>query len=139
MRVFLGGTCGGSTWRNQIIPMLEKAGINYFDPVVSDWTPDCKAEELRQRKICDVLLYVITPKMKGVYSIAEVVQDSCFSPEKTVMVLLEDDGGLVFDEGQLRSLTAVAEMVDRNGSNVFYDLESAVYVMELIQKSQKRV
>ena len=38
MRVFLGGTCGGSTWRNQIIPMLEKAGINYFDPVVSDWT-----------------------------------------------------------------------------------------------------
>ena len=36
-KVFLGGTCNGSTWREELIPILE---INYFNPVVSDWTPE---------------------------------------------------------------------------------------------------
>jgi len=33
MKIFLGGTCNESTWRNRIIPMLE---IDYFNPVVDD-------------------------------------------------------------------------------------------------------
>ena len=68
-KVFLGGTCNESTWRDKLIKMLE---IDYFNPVVDDWTEECYQEELRQRKICDYCLYVITPRMKGVYSIAEV-------------------------------------------------------------------
>ena len=41
MRVFLGGTCANTTWRNELIPLLEKMGIDYFNPVVDDWTEDC--------------------------------------------------------------------------------------------------
>lgn len=31
MKVFLGGTCNNSTWREELKPLLK---IDYFDPVV---------------------------------------------------------------------------------------------------------
>ena len=126
MKVFLGGTCNGSTWRNRIILMLE---IEYFNPVVADWTPACMEEEKKQRKQCDFCLYVITPKMTGVYSIAEVVDDSNKRPEKTIFVRLRDDGDEKFTEAQWKSLGALAEMIDNNGGTVFSDLKSAALWM----------
>ena len=122
MKVFLGGTCNESNWRNRIITMLE---IDYFNPVVSDWTPDCMVEEIKQRAECDICLYVLTPKMTGVYSVAEVVDDSNKRPEKTVFVRLRDDGQDKFDEGQWKSMGALAQMVAINGATVFSDLKSA--------------
>lgn len=133
MKIFLGGTCNESTWRNILIPMLD---IEYFNPVVSDWTPACMEEELRQREICDLCLYVITPKMTGTYSIAEVVDDSNKRPSKTIFVRLRSDEQArcmapCFDEGQWRSLGAVAQMVQGNGAAVFTDLKSAaIYINE---------
>ena len=122
MKVFLGGTCNESNWRNRIITMLE---VGFFNPVVDDWTPDCMAEELRQREECDVCLYVITPRMTGVYSIAEVIDDSNKRPARTVFVRLRDDGDEKFTDGQWKSLGAVAQMVERNGGAAFDDLKSA--------------
>jgi hypothetical protein len=122
MKVFLGGTCNESKWRNLIIPQL---AVDFFNPVVEDWTPACMEEEIRQRETCDVVLYTITPKMTGTYSIAEVVDDSNKRPQKTVFIRLREDGGLRFDDGQWRSLGAVAQMVERNGGAVFSDLKSA--------------
>lgn len=83
------------------------------------------AEELRQREECDVCLYVITPKMTGVYSIAEVIDDSNKRPEKTVFVRLRDDDDEKFTDGQWKSLGAVAQMVERNGGRAFDSLKSA--------------
>jgi len=123
MKVFLGGTCNGSTWREDFIPLLE---VEYFNPVVEDWTPDCMVDEIRQRELYDIVLYVITPKMKGVYAIAEVVEDSNKRPDKTVFVRLREDGGRCFDDGQWKSLGAVAQMVERNGGSAYTDLQSAV-------------
>ncbi len=122
MKVFLGGTCNESNWRNRIITMLE---VGFFNPVVDDWTPDCMAEELRQREECDVCLYVITPRMTGVYSIAEVIDDSNKRPARTVFVRLRDDGDEKFTDGQWKSLGAVAQMVERNGGTAFDNLKSA--------------
>lgn len=122
MKVFLGGTCNESTWRDEIITMLK---VDYFNPVVDDWTPDCMAEEIRQREECDVCLYVITPKMTGVYSIAEVIDDSNKRPKRTIFVGLHDDGDKKFTEGQWKSLETVAEMVRRNGGAVLDSLKSA--------------
>ena len=48
-------------------------------------------EELKQREECDFVLYVITPKMTGVYSIAEVVDDSNKRREKTLFYFMEKD------------------------------------------------
>jgi hypothetical protein len=132
-KVFLGGTCNGSKWREELIPLLQ---IDYFNPVVPDWTSAAYEEELKQREECDFCLYVITPEMKGVYSIAEVVDDSNKYPEKTIFCLLEDS----INEDQLKtgklntkygcfsyapgkSLNAVATLVKENGAEVFSTLQ----------------
>jgi len=86
-KVFLGGTCNNSNWREELIPMLE---IDYFNPIVEDWTPEDQKKEEHEKKICDYNLYVITPKMKGVFSIAEVVDDSNKKPEKTLFCIYKE-------------------------------------------------
>jgi len=132
-KVFLGGTCNDSTWRNLIIPMLE---IGYFNPVVDDWTEDCMEREIQERESCDFCLYTITPRMTGVYSIAEVVDDSNKRPDKTILVLIKGDGEKVFLKGQWKSLLAVARMVKENGGQVFDDLRSASIYMNEHQENQ---
>lgn len=116
-RVFLGGTCNGSTWRDTLIPQLTK--VDYFNPVVSNWTPECQAEEIRQRETCDYCLYVISPKMTGIYSIAEVVDDSNKRPDKTLFLFLDKDEDAIFTPHQLKSLRQTAKMVEKNGARVF--------------------
>lgn len=128
-KVFLGGTCNESKWREELIPMLN---IDYFNPVVEDWTEECMKEEIRQREECDFCLYVITPRMTGVYSIAEVVDDSNKRPLKTIFCVLESDTNpmqnlteiqlpkLQFSSGQIKSLNQVGRIVTANGG-VYYN------------------
>jgi len=120
-KVFLGGTCNRSNWRDLLISRLE---IDYFNPVVEDWNPECMKEELRQRKLCDYVLYVITPKMIGVYSIAEVIDDSNKQPQKTIFCYLPVDDGEYFSQSQRKSLQAVGNMVERNGGRLLDDLNA---------------
>lgn len=110
-KVFLGGTCNGSTWRDALIPKLP---IDHFNPVVENWTPECQEEEIRQRETCDYCLYVITPKMTGFYSIAEVIDDSNKRPEKTIFYYTEDTNE-VFTIHQIKSLNMIGKMVVANG------------------------
>jgi len=141
MKVFLGGTCNGSAWRRDLIPFLNNAEIDYFNPVVDDWTEECKAEEIRQRQECDFCLYVITPSMTGVYSIAEVIDDSNKRPERTLFWYVSDFFPLVknFSEGQRRSLRSVAEMVENNGGKAFSEDDSFSDIVKYLkeQKSEK--
>lgn len=108
-KVFLGGTCADTNWREQLIPHLK---IDYFNPVVEDWTEECIAEEERQKKICNIHLYLITSEMKGVYSIAEVVQSSHDKNVETFFCVIPDG----FTEGELKSLRAVYVLVESNGA-----------------------
>ena len=131
-KVFLGGTCAESKWREDLIKLLK---INYYNPVVEDWTPDCMTEEIKQRESCDYCLYVITPRMIGVYSIAEVIDDSNKRPTKTVFCFLETDTNpiqnstsmpvdkLKFNTAQIKSLNQVGNMVFHNGGNYLKSLE----------------
>jgi hypothetical protein len=127
-RVFLGGTCNDSSWRQALIPMLDGVGVDYFNPVVADWNCEAYQRELMERETCDYVLYVITPKMTGVYSIAEVVDDSNKRPRKTIFCFLpKDSDGLTsfqFTEAQTKSLTAVGKMVEANGGTFLRDLAS---------------
>ena len=124
-KVFLGGTWNESTWRNRMMIYLYDEGIDYFNPIVPDWTEACIEQEIKERQTCDYVLYTITPKMTGVYSIAEVVDDSNKRPDRTILVLLRSDGDLEFTLGQWKSLGAVAKMVRKNGGQVFDNLKSA--------------
>lgn len=116
-KVFLGGTCANTTWREELIDNLK---VDYFNPVVNDWTPECIVEENKQKEIhCNIHLYVITSKMKGVYSIAEVI-DSVESYDKITILHVIPDG---FDDDQLKSLNAVVEMVRMKGGIAYVDSE----------------
>ena len=125
MKVFLGGTCNESNWRERLIDMLQ---IDYFNPVVDDWNEECYLRELKERVFCDYCLYVITPLMTGVYSIAEAVDDSNKKPEKTIFCILDKDitGARLlvnFNEGQMRSLNRVGTMIKNNGGHFFNTLK----------------
>ena len=119
-KVFLGGTCNESTWRNELIPLLEKEGIEYFNPVVEDWTPECQEEEYRQKEICDVHLYLITKKMKGVFSIAEAVASCQFKDKEVLFAFADFDGE--FDTAEKKSLDAVGHLISRLGGGYMFDL-----------------
>jgi len=119
-RVFLGGTCNESKWRELLISILE---IDFFNPVVDDWDDEARENELKARQECDYLLYVITPKMTGVYAVAEVVDDSNKQPSRTIFVVLNQDEDKIFTKGQIRSLYAVKKMILSNGGKVFDNLE----------------
>jgi len=127
-KVFLGGTCNGSLWRNKLIPILN---IDYFNPVVDNWTPECQKKEIYERENCDYCLYVITPKMTGIYSIAEVVDDSNKRPSKTIFCFLESDENSIFTQHQLKSLNQTSKMIQNNGGKIFYSLEEVATFLNL--------
>lgn len=118
-KVFLGGTCAETTWRDELIQSLQ---IEYFNPVVEDWTPECIAqEEYEKARCCNVHLYVITSDMIGVYSIAEVIQSSLTKGKSTVLHVIPDG----FSRAQLKSLDAVCQLVRLNGAIAYIDNELA--------------
>jgi hypothetical protein len=130
-KVFLGGTCANSKWRNKLTPMLH---IDYFNPVVHNWTPECQKEEIKQMQECDFVLYTLT-RVYSTYSIAEVVDDSNKRPEKTIVCIFNEktinNGNGCFHDGDfwamskqdLKHLDAVGRLVERNGGKYFRSLE----------------
>jgi len=122
-KVALLGTCNGSKWRDLVIPRLT---IDYFNPVVTDWNEEAQKREEEEKASADVRLYVITSKMTGVYSIAEVVDDSNKYPQKTVLVVANDIDGPEFTEFQVKSLQATMKLVKANGAKVFNNIDVAI-------------
>ena len=118
-KVFLGGTCNDSKWRDILISLLR---IDFFNPVVKDWNEEAYKRELQERQDCDYVLYVITPQMSGVYSIAECTNDSVKIPTKTIFCILKEDDNKIFDAGQLKSLIATMKLIHNNGAKCFTNL-----------------
>jgi len=130
IEVGLFGTCNDSKWREELIPQLN---INHFNPVVDEWSKDAQEIEFEKRQSCEYILYTITPKMKGVYSIAEVVSDSFNRPQSTLFCVLDRDEEFEFDPDQLKSLMMVSKMVEENGVKCFTDLETVANYLNYVQ------
>ena len=114
-KVFLGGTRVGTTWRKEVSRNIM---VPFFDPVVDDWTTEAQQEEIFQKEnLCNIHLYVITNKMKGVFSIAEAVNSSNQKGIITILHVIPDG----FEKPQLKSLMAVCDMVNANGGIAFVD------------------
>ena len=117
-RIFLGGTCNETTWRNDLIRVLNQ--LDYFNPVVEDWTPECQAIEIDEKENkCNIHFYCITSAMTGVFSIAEVV-DSVHNKSKRTILHVIPEG---FSAGQLKSLVAVVDLVNSRGGIAYIDPE----------------
>lgn len=128
--VFLGGTCNKSTWREELIPLLEQNDIPYFNPVVDDWNEAAQEKE-KEVKACPttIELYVITCQMTGAFSIAEVVDASNKTPKTIFMVQPEG-----FTDGQIKSLNAVKDLVEKNGAIVVNSYEDIVTAAKKLRK-----
>jgi len=137
-RVFLGGTCANSKWREELIPKLN---IDYFNPVVKNWTPECQKEELKQRETCDIVLYTLT-RPYSTFSIAEVVDDSNKRPEKTIICIYNElidykwYEKLAMSKQELKHLDAVGRLVERNGGKYFKSLDEVANYLNNINKKE---
>lgn len=140
MDIFLGGTCNESKWRDKFISILESKypDITYYNPVVEDWNYEAQANEEYQKKNCIVELYCITPKMTGIYSIAELIDASNKKPVRTIGVLLFEDDGVTFEEHTRRSVCKTFDLAC-NCNNAIYckDLEEAADIASEIVNGYK--
>jgi hypothetical protein len=115
MRIFLGGTCADTTWREEFIKEIEGSEIEYFNPVVKDWTPECQAiEEDEKNNKCDTHLYVITKEMMGTYSIAEIINSAwqavVYGTKVNFVIFAVLNEG-TWQKHEIKSFNAVMEMV----------------------------
>ena len=131
-RVYLGGTCNGSDWRARLIPLLTE--VEYFDPVVDDWNDEAAARELYEREHDEWLLYVLTPLSDNIYGVAEAVDDSNKHPGRTLLGVLESDGGKRLSPHQKKALRMVGKMVEGNGGQVFRSLEEVAAFLNRIDR-----
>jgi len=108
-KVFLGGTCAESTWRDELIKILS---IEYFNPVVKNWTEECQEyEEIQKELYCNIHLYVITSQMIGAFSIAEAIESAMTKNKITIFHVLPEG----FNEHQIKSFEAIAKMIRNHG------------------------
>jgi hypothetical protein len=133
MKVFLGGTVNGSKWRN---PVKEKLTIDYFDPVVEDWTDAAYERELSERRYCNYVLYVLTPKMTGYYAVAEVTDDSYHRPDRTIYCYLPTDGGESFTPDQIKEFEYLGKTVVKNGGVWLTSLDEIVSFLNSAKRSK---
>ncbi len=114
-KIFLGGTCAETTWRDKLINVVQ---VPFFNPVVEDWTPECQQIEIQEKENnCNIHFYCITKEMQGVFSIAEVI-DSVHQKNKRTILHVIPEG---FNKHQLKSLQAVVDLVNSRGGIAYVD------------------
>jgi len=129
-RVYLGGTCNGSRWREILKPKLEELRIGYYDPVVPDWNEAAARRERWERERCDYCLYVFTPKMIGFYGAVEAAMDSMTRPHRVLLCLLEEDEGLHWSEHDRKAFRNTFQQLEARGATVLPDLDGVVKWLE---------
>lgn len=140
VKVFLGGTCNYSIWRNNLTKLL-KSNVKCFNPQLIELEDegnesiDFMVEEMREKEQSDFIVYVITPRMTGYYNIAEIVNDSIKNPEKVIFCFLNKDistecfAKFSFNKEQSQSLHQIGKLVKRNGGKYFEDLTNIAYYL----------
>ncbi len=114
-RIFLGGTCAETTWRDELIKLIQ---VDSFNPIVLDWTPECQADEEEEKaNKCNIHFYCISKEMQGVFSIAEVVNSAHTKGKITILHVLPDG----FEKHQLKSLQATVNLVNSVGGIAYID------------------
>ena len=121
--VFLGGTCNQSTWRDELLTMLDQDKVKAFNPVVDDWNEEAQINEDWHKANDDFCLYVLTPEMTGIYSIFEVADDSNKRSDRTIFCVLPERNGKTFSIGLQKNFLKIEKDLIRNGAKVCESLE----------------
>ncbi|WDS62028.1 hypothetical protein [Pseudomonas phage D6] len=128
--VFLGGTCAGPDYREQLIPLLT---VPYFNPVVKDWKPEDAAKEDIAKQSASINVFVITPAAVGMYSIAELTELAIQS-EKPLFVMFMEVEGYTWNEHQQKSNDQIKKLLSRYKAFIFEDLAKMANVINWMAK-----
>ena len=66
------GTCGASTWRDDLIKVYEGSDIDYYNPMVPDWTPECAKEEAEHLANDAIILFPVLDETYAFGSLSEI-------------------------------------------------------------------
>lgn len=118
-KVFLGGTCGDSTWRAKLITMLNP-NVDFFNPQLAPgaWTPEDSIREDACKKVARFNLFGITGDAPSTYSFFEIAEELHNRPERVIFAPL---GNL--PQISKSSIRVIKEKVLAKGGHVFETLE----------------
>jgi hypothetical protein len=124
------GTCGDSKWREEIaIPILQSMGVEYFNPVVANWTAECAENEVRHATTDRVLMLVITGETTGIASMAESGWQALMASNNgQALVFVLQDMPPSDEEKALRinkTRNLLRQYAKKAGSNLFDDIAEA--------------
>ncbi|CAL7942752.1 unnamed protein product [Xylocopa violacea] len=123
--VFLGGSCNPTTWRSEIaIPTLQRLGITYYNPQVSQWGPELIAQEYEAKQTAKVLLFVIDNQTRNSAGIIEAAQLAATRRESLILVIYP------YRQGQ----TILGETVS---IQEYYDLMNGLLVLQYLMERQR--
>lgn len=134
MKVFLGGTCNNSTWRDELIPYLQSMKISYFNPVVATWTEADKLNEVIEKEQSEVHLYCISKEQKGYFSIFEIAH-SLYALQKEVVFYVKEEG---MDPKVINSLNEIGKYVAMEQNGYFCN-GKPLSVLEVLKKLNERL
>lgn len=136
-QVFLGGACGTTTWRRDIArPMLDHAGVTYFDPQLGpgEWTEEREPIEMQAKDEAEVLLFVITGETRGVATVAEIAYYMALNRKLALVVNDISGSASAAERDDLnRGRIFVRTMARKHNVPVFATIEEAVqYAIDLV-------
>ena len=130
--IFLGGTVGRNSWRDDVIKALVSGGVrpqSIFNPVVNDWNEDARVREEKAKAEASVLLFMVTnPKEDGnprsAYSMVEATMALYDDSERTVVVF--DSSGM--SGHPLKDINQTTRILKKRfpNANIFDSLQEAI-------------
>lgn len=135
--VFLGGSCGKTTWRKDFAePAFDRAGIKYYNPQRDDWSPELVAIEAKVKEDCAILLFVIDDATRSLVSVLEAVEHICRG-RRVFIALIDiveptnfDGDGTPASKGELADLNRLRKYLKdvavRHGVDIYSSVEECV-------------
>lgn len=135
--VFLGGSCGSTTWRQDIaIPRLKDHGISFYNPQVAHWSEALIELEYHAKQTSVVLFYVLDRETRNIVSLVEA---GYLAGSQRKLVLVADStprrpGDLISGETVselenqelMNGINTVQDLVERQGIPVFGEMNHAL-------------
>lgn len=132
--VFLGGTSTGPDWRKDLIGLLN---VNYFNPLVEEWTEEDAKKENEAKANATMQAYCITPHAIGSYSVAELTSAAILNGERAVVLFMDTEDNQ-FDEHQQKSNEQIKALVAKHEGKVVDSLEEmAKYINDTMGSVSK--
>ncbi|KAE9419564.1 hypothetical protein Angca_000998, partial [Angiostrongylus cantonensis] len=134
--VFLGGSCGSTVWRRQlVIPFLKKKAISYYDPQRSVWSENMIYEESVAKERSSLFLFVIDPATVNATSFLEIAYFAARKSPKLIVVFLgktEWKQKAHPDDLPDRNRTCLLldRILDAHDVPMLYSIQDALYYIE---------